>query len=273
MKKLRRIISLFLTAVLCAGCLCFCGAVQAQSAAFVQLEGDGFDTPEDAVRFYLDGLKNLDIDQMLSAFAWETLAEHYSVETRMRYLNAFNPASFPSIPSDNDFLRSATMYSLLAEQTKLICWSIEAYILPGVDTTFAVSLSNDEKFDAFWAQFDTGRIDRFSRMGDILFLTPDQVTDNMFSRGPGPRDYERRNAMYGADEIVDVPAAADLGDEVLFVAPTVARYGSKWYIVNLSSLTSGYLGLEIVNMAFYCTEGSPDDLKAEGLEFFKKRRQ
>ena len=45
-----------------------------------KLEGPGFDTPEEALACYMEGLKNLDFEQMLSAFAWETQAEHYSID-------------------------------------------------------------------------------------------------------------------------------------------------------------------------------------------------
>ena len=49
-------------------------------------EGNGFDTPEAAVLFFLNGMKNLDFEQMLDAYAWETRVSRFSSrEYLMRY--------------------------------------------------------------------------------------------------------------------------------------------------------------------------------------------
>ena len=55
-----------------------CGAkLQRDASISIKYEGKGFGTPEEALTCYMEGLKNLDFEQMLIAFAWETQMAHY----------------------------------------------------------------------------------------------------------------------------------------------------------------------------------------------------
>ena len=49
----------------------------------IRYEGLGFDTPEEALTCYVEGIKELDFEKILSAFAWETQASHYSVKKQI----------------------------------------------------------------------------------------------------------------------------------------------------------------------------------------------
>ena len=64
----------------------------------------------------------------------------------------------------------------------------------------------------------------------------------------------------GADETVDLPALAEVGDELLYCCPTVARYGEKWYLVSVYSMTNNILGLNSMNQAFACGKGDISDI-------------
>ena len=228
-----------------------------------RLEGKGFDTPEEAVTYYLEGLKNLDFDQMLRAFAWETQGAHFSAEIKLRRLQTYMPSIRPRLLGDSDFIRSANMYSMLSVQTDAICQSVELYILqeddPRQNPTGAIMLREDADFDAFMEKFSNGRLEQLAGLTNIRFLTPDQVTGGKFSFEKNQENYVRMNAMYCADETVDVPAVADVGDEILFCCPTVARYGDKWYLVSVSSMTNMIMGLEVARQAFATAKGSLDD--------------
>ena len=155
------------------------------------------------------------------------------------------------------------MYSMLSVQTDAICQSVELYILqeddPRQNPTGAIMLREDADFDAFMEKFSNGRLEQLAGLTNIRFLTPDQVTGGKFSFEKNQENYVRMNAMYCADETVDVPAVADVGDEILFCCPTVARYGDKWYLVSVSSMTNMIMGLEVARQAFATAKGSLDD--------------
>lgn len=242
-----------------------CGAKLRQDVIpSARLEGNGFDTPEEAVTYYLEGLKNLNFNQMLRAFAWETQAEHFSVDAKIRRLQAYMMNLKPRLLGDSDFIRTANLYSLRTAQIDAIYQSIELYILqadhPMQASTGAIVLREDSEFDAFKEKFNNGRLEKLAGMANIRFLTPDEMTEGKFSLERNQENYIKMNAMYGADETVDVPAVADLDGEILFCCPTVARYGDKWYLVSVSSMTNMIMGIATNRQAFAAGEGSLDDL-------------
>ena len=242
-----------------------CGAKLRQEEQIpARLEGDGFDTPEDAVRFYLEGLKNRDFGQMLRAFAWETQAEHFSAETKLRRVRSYTPAIKPRMPGDADMIRTANMYSLYGVQIDALYQALETYLLqeeqPNLTTgTGIITFKEDAELEEFIGRYGNDRIEKLAGLTNIRFLTPDEVTGGMFSMGKNPENYLKMNAMYGADETVDVPAVADLGEGIIFCCPTAARYGEKWYLVTVSSMTNMILAMEASMQAFVYARGSLTD--------------
>ena len=125
---MKKLISFFLALTILLAAFCAFAEEPAANPA-IRYEGAGFDTPEDAVACYMNGLKNLDFEQMLSAYAWETLASHYSVEKFLQRIKAYIPTSYVRMPAANDFMVSATLHSLRAGEVRMIYNALEAYIL------------------------------------------------------------------------------------------------------------------------------------------------
>ena len=65
MNRMKKAVSLAAALVLMLGCACAFAAGNGR----IRYEGQGFATPEDALACYMEGLKNLDFEQMMSAFA------------------------------------------------------------------------------------------------------------------------------------------------------------------------------------------------------------
>ena len=125
-----------------------------------------------------------------------------------------------------------------------------------------LSLEEDADFEALKNKFNDGRVEKLAELKNIRFLTPDELTDNKFSMEQNQQNYIKSTAMYGADETVDLPAVADVGDELLYCCPTVARYGEKWYLVSVYSMTNTILGVNMMSQAFGCGKGDVSELLA-----------
>ena len=239
-----------------------CGTKLQQSAVFTgRYEGEGFATPEEALTFYMEGYKNLDFNQILGAFAWETQMEHYSVLTHLERIRAYNSAMRPRMPSTNTFLYTADLNSLRSYQVDMICRSIEEYVLgedsPTKSKTGSISFEKDtDQVAEFLKKFDNGRLEKLAQMTNIRFLTPDDVTDNKFSLEINQKNYIKQTACFGADETVNIIGVADVGDETFYCCPTICRYGDRWYLVSVSSYTSMIIGAPNQYQAFVCGEGS-----------------
>ena len=232
----------------CVVSLCACGSTEKN-----KYEGNGFKSPEEAVTNYLNGLKELDFEKMLSSFAWETQAKHYSVKAAHERINAYSPATMPRIPSNNDFLESANMHALRSREINKIYSSIEAYILgSSFPDGKLVPLSNEDEVNAFLQKFNNDKIDKLKKLSNIRFLSPDSVTDGRFTSKNTQEAFLKSSVKYGADEATEIVAIADVGDELLWFCPTVVRYGSKWYIASVSSFTNGILGISGYYDGFAC---------------------
>ena len=99
------------------------------NASVIRYEGPGFDTPEDAVLYYLAGLKNLDIEQMLGAFAWETQAARFDFRYSVIRHKGAEHDMVPSMPSSDSFLLSANVERLRGYQIESIYFALEYYFL------------------------------------------------------------------------------------------------------------------------------------------------
>jgi len=233
----------------------FCGKcgtkILPDDLSYAKLEGTGFDTPEEALTCYMEGLKNLDFEQMLSAFAWETQAEHYSIEKFFNRMQTYAQYNKPRIPFLNDFMLAVNTEEIRAAQIDMIYNALEAYIL-GEDYPKGqmIPLKEEKDTEAFLRKFENGRLEKLASMGEIRFISPDLVTGSKFSMPINKENFKKQTAHYGANEAVNIVGAAEIGDEVLCCCPTICRYGDKWYLVSCSSMTSAILGIEVARQAF-----------------------
>ena len=222
-------------------------------------EGDGFATPEDAVLAYLAGLKNLDMDRMLGAYAWETQAEHYSFRDLLLRAKGIDPSYVPGMPFTSGLLVSANLEQMRQKQVTAIYQALEMYLLRenhmSNTNTYSIKFENDAEIEAYFRLFsDSGRLQSLAAMDSIRFYSSDDVTG--FNEKPEAGQerlrelYEKQTRPYGADEVRDIVVLFDAGKETLYAAPTVARYGEKWYLVNVSSYTSGIFGISVNEQAF-----------------------
>lgn len=226
----------------------------------IQYEGDGFSTPEEAVMAYFDGLKNADVKQMLRAFAWETLAEKCDIDAYLAYTGSFFPTLDP-FPNANPFVAQTNMHYLRGQQINYIYQSFVQYLLPenylsdrGIGTKSpSLGRLKEEELEAliqYFLDHEQEKIDALRRIDHVRFITPDQATDGAFS-DVKPEYYAGQTALYGADEVRDLVAVADIGEEHILVAPAVARYGDRWYLVNLKSVTRELMGKYYLDRYLY----------------------
>lgn len=247
----------------------FCGncGVKLQqdgTAVAVRYEGDGFATPEEALTCYMEGFKNLDFEQIMSAFAWETQMEHYDLQAYFERVMAYQSTICPRMPAVNDFMFSANVNALRFFQANMVYRSLEEYILgddsPNKGKGIITFQKDSDDVEVFLKKFENGTLEKLAQMTNITFLSPDDVTNNLFSREQNQRNFMKQTACYGADEAVNLVGMAVVEDETFYCCPTICRYGDKWYLVSVSSITNMILGVPVQYQAFVCGKGSLEDL-------------
>ena len=75
----------------------------------VRYEGSGFGTPEEAAEYYLEGLKNQNIQQMLGAFAWETQNSRYSLKDYILRMQCVNETAAIRMPAFSSLMAGSNL--------------------------------------------------------------------------------------------------------------------------------------------------------------------
>ena len=262
--------------IICPGCgmkyaydtdAVFCGECgtklreEAAEIASDRYEGNGFDTPEDAALYYVAGLKNLDLEQMLSAFAWETQADRFDFKAMLTRIRGISPTNIPGMPVCNELSRSAAVEQLRGAQTNCICTALEYYINDELYSSVSMSgvFREEAEFENYLRRCNNGNAERLTMMRDIRLYHPDDVTDGKFSIGKNPQNFLKQTAQYGGDAVKNVFVAFDIAGRTYAVAPTAVCYGGRWYLVSAGSMLSNILGISYTEQAFFVV---PDTLKA-----------
>ena len=76
-----------------------------------RLEGNGYDSPEDAVLAYIEALNRGDVGGMLSTFALESYVEHADPSVQINVRGFFLTHDLLSIPCPDDYSRSLVLHA------------------------------------------------------------------------------------------------------------------------------------------------------------------
>ena len=200
-------------------------AVRAEVAADVRFEGEGYESPEEAVVAYLEALKKGDVEGMLATFAIETYVAEMDAQADLERMGVFQPSYGMRLPLGGDYQRQvavAVRYGQLAEslasQWMLYSWPDGYAAFDGA----SVALNEDGDAEAFLAglaegdaaalwQGDGGRGLRRART-DVQpvfgwFTEPGQAGGELWLR---------------RSEIVSVVAKFDIGGEEWYQCMDVA---------------------------------------------------
>ena len=193
-------------------------------AAPAPVRQGGFDSPEDAVAAYLEGLRDMDLDRMIDAFAIEAV-KHFNMEAHLDWIGVYQPTREMPLPNANELTTAMNIEMRRGEVVYMI-------------RTQYLILS---QFDFAMQRVEAGEIDDFIRDMNAALNAPELHTLRILGFIP-PETIERydtesnqdnmaRNArVSGAEQVVSRIAVFELGGNkgVLFV--DAVEYGGRWYI-------------------------------------------
>ena len=217
-------------------------------AADVRFEGEGYESPEEAVVAYLEALKKGDVEGMLATFAIETYVSEMDAQADLARMGSFQPGYGMRLPLGGEYQRQvavAARYGQLAEslayQWMLFSWP-EGYEEFGGTR---VILTEDGAVEAFLAGLaENDAAARWQEMEVVEFVEPAELSD-MYLNESNQQNIARQAAIYGCDEIVTVAVKLDIGGEEWYQCMDVARYGGKWYNLSFIGNIGLLLGLSV----------------------------
>ena len=223
-----------------------------------------FATPEDAAMRYVDGLRERDLDKMLSATDWETLESHRTLDRLIARAKSYNISMWPSFPSDGGMLSAINRDQMRAGTAMLIRRAILHFVATGPDgentlksaaTGGIVSIA-PEAIDGFIAQFDLSRIDSLARITDVQFIAPEQVMDK-YTMDANQRTLESTRVLNGADEIRDLCVVFSIDGNQYAFFPGFVRYGDVWTMYSPGGTLAAILGIAVDQQGFIAVDDMP----------------
>ena len=235
----------------------YADGVSIQSAApLLPWHEVGGATPEEAVSLYLEGLRNGDLAAVMSAFAWDTMREHTALASAAQ-LNGYYSGTnaWPVFPEGSELLEQLDLAELAKQRLNRLALSLADFLTDGAvfkDQQWVIQrklpVRSEEETDAVYALFDETRMEQLGELGNIRFLPPSDYVPG-FTQENARKAAERYRVLYGADELSDVIAVFTLGGEEYVIMPQLLRYGDRWYISSMNSISAMICNLPLTNCA------------------------
>ena len=217
-----------------------------------RMEGDGFETPEDALGAYIEGLKANDINAMIAAFAVETLVENYSIVKMVDLMQSYNSA-IPYLPNVSDYSTQLNVETRRAEimesirgqylvlQGSKVAVGDSAYMPITLRDTYD---SASEMVDDLFVSDDTMVLGAIEFNKD--YYDPDMLSDS-YSSEDNRKLLEKRMAVYGAEDIAAaVTKFYSNGAPYVLMADTI-KYNGRWYLNSMGGNIGAITGAPLYN--------------------------
>lgn len=221
-------------------------SIDVSSNTSLSLEGNGYESPEEAVTAYLDAFQQGDIYKMLSTFAVETFVENYSVEKQIERMRSYSPKQY--IPAVSEY---AQHLNLEIRRSRITDYIRRQYLTltnskTVDDTTFLwdESMSISDFVADIFAMDDSDIFASFEF--DNVFYNPEELYDN-FNSENNLRVRNILQGVYGCDDLKSVVAEFSVNNIPYILCMDVGCYGKSWYNVEFIGNIGSILGLSYIN--------------------------
>ena len=231
-------------------------------------EGEGFDTPEEAVSTYIIGLIDWDVEEILSACAIESYVDNYDFEKQIgrtgRMLSPVN-GGFQSgfIPCGDELGRQLNLEIRRSQFIQTIVaqylYMTKSEFLTGRSPA-AVNLMDYDSASEMVEEYTVEEGPEIEYRGMILpaaFLSDRYYNQNI--------QYNLMNTAFadGAGQLVSLGAVVFIKDEPFLMTFGVEKFGDRWYITQTNLLSS----LLVLNPSGgVCSLTDVADLSADDVE-------
>ena len=210
----------------------------------------GFDTPEEALIFYLEGLRDSDLEKMISAFALETLIENYNLEAQIERIGgAYGQFLEIRMPNSNDFI---TAMNLESRRGGVVSGIITQYFV--LSEPFALSRPDFDKTLSYRIEDEREIGDFVGQLGDYLespdlqsleiigVIMPEELSERYLAE-ENQANKELLVEVYGADEIVGRVMVFQIGRVQYLLFADLINYDGEWHILHLHGFSGHLVGI------------------------------
>lgn len=202
----------------------------------------GFDSPEAAVKAYLEGLQNQDLDHMMRSFAIENYIDGCSLQAQTEFmmLYRFGQQSV-DFPSGHDFARSLDLESRRSAVTSSIKWQFA--ILCGLEMELFVSSSGGLTPEDVTAQISKqlNALD-LSSLKISGFVPPSSLFE-YFDEEANQNNLMKRAELIGANQFESRIGIIEIGKRRYLMFFDTIEYDGRWYLLELGGYCAQLAGI------------------------------
>lgn len=225
-----------------------------------RLEGEGFDSPEEAVVAYAECLKEGDLEGMLSTFAVESYVDNFDLEAYCELMGSFQmhmvKSSGVAFPDGEGLTEEINVEMRRGNIIEMIYYQQMAGLLSGTEfegvlegqLLSALRDQEKEQLDELMRVLrqDPGFSDM--EIGETL-CAEDMLSKDDYERYLDSLD--RVNAYRGADELQDVCLELTINGEDYQLFVQTGLYHEKWYNLTFNSSLGAMSGVSPVSGGLY----------------------
>lgn len=205
----------------------------------------GFDTPEQAVVAYLDGLKNADLEQMLTACADDIFVDRQNFALLLNNMHAF-PTPFIYIPNTNSFFRDASFEVRRGVLARFIALQYATVLIPELNMDGKVfPIEGEKAIDEFLTLFSEERLDELASLVilDVVKASEWEGIPETYQNQANMNALMLQARTHGADGFENIIATFRVGGRDFRFFPMVCRYDDRWLITDLMGNVARLLDL------------------------------
>ena len=230
------------------------------------VEEVGFATPEEALIFYLEGLRDSDLEKMISAFALESFVVNFDLEAMVERLRSYSLHIEQRMPNANDFIISLNLEHRRGRVASGIYNKYFQLAQVGFDN-FVMEPVEDAQ--AFVDELERDLVALDLESIEIVGFIPPELLSEMYLDVMNQANIARNLDIFGADEIVSRVIVFQIGRDQFVLMADVANYDGEWHLLTLGGnigvmvgIHHGYEGLLVPeDIEFYLRDiESLDDL-------------
>jgi hypothetical protein len=226
------------------------GAAWAANADAAQtIEDAGYTSPEDAVKAYLDGLRNADLEKMVGTFAVESYVDNFNLRAQIERLHTYMETVPIKLPNTNEFFRKINIENhknriILEIYNQYITWSQpnlseKRYTPIRLEGAAEISMLLNKLEDAG----NEAKLKSLKTLKIREFISPGKVNDRYDSEA-NQKNLTAQKIVLGADEYQSVVALVEVEQQFYLFCFDAALYGRKWRISSLSGNIGNILGID-----------------------------
>ena len=189
-----------------------------------------FKTPEDAIKYYLDGVAQNDISKILQACAINEMGEKFKFDLRVERLGGVMMLGQSLSPTNSSFyseINRISVSSQILNQVKLFTYGL---------------LSSEKVGDGSpILNVDTERVNRFikdvnpSRLANLKIKEIGLPNKKLMNDPKYIENAAKSASVYGADDSTERVALFSFEQSYYYIGFTLLRYGENWKISSQSS--------------------------------------